>query len=300
VDSAEAEAWIHRHVALAGAPVVVHRRPWSTVMRVPLRDGSLAWFKACALVQAFEPSLTSGLCRRWPDVMPELIAEDPRRGWLLMADAGTRIVELGNPPEVWLQLLPRYAELQRGEVERAATHLQAGVPDLEPAVLSERYDNLIRSELPIDADTHRQLREFAPVLRELCQELTQAGIPPSVQHDDLHPWNIYVQDERVRILDWGDSSIAHPFWSLVVPFRFLEEQNGFAANDPWFERLRDAYLEPWGPHLQDVVDVALRIGIFAHAVAWLRQRDHLSPAERKAFDADYPVILNRALARVAA
>jgi aminoglycoside phosphotransferase (APT) family kinase protein len=127
-----------------------------------------------------------------------------------------------------------------------------------------------------------------------------AGIPPTIQHDDLHPWNVYVQEDRVRVLDWGDSSIAHPFWSLVVPFRFLEEQNGLTPDDPWFDRLSDAYLEPWGPGLREVLDLALRIGIFAHAVAWLRQRDHLGPADRIEFDAGYPVILRRALARVAA
>jgi hypothetical protein len=110
--------------------------------------------------------------------------------------------------------------------------------------------------------------------------------------------NVYLRDDRILVLDWGDSSIAHPFWSLVVPFRFLEERNGLASGDPWFERLRDAYLEPWGSGLRDTFDLALRVGIFAHAVAWLRQRDHLSANERVAFNTDYPVILNRALERV--
>jgi hypothetical protein len=300
VEIAEAEAWIRGHVTLDGAPAVVHERPWSTVMRVAVRDGPPVWFKACALVQAFEPGLTAALARRWPDVMVDVIAEDVQRGWLLMADAGTRIVELDNPPDVWLRLLPRYAELQRGEVEHSAAYLESGVPDLRPTVLPERYEYFVGSELPLDARDHGRLRAFAPVLDELCQELEVAGVPSSVQHDDLHPWNVYVQGDRMRILDWGDASIGHPFWSLVVPFRFLEEQNGLAPTDPWFERLRDAYLEPWGPDLRRVLDLALRVGIFAHAVAWLRQREHLAQAERAAFDADYPVILNRALARVAA
>ena len=119
MDITDAEAWIRDHVAVDGVPVVVHERPWSTVMRVPLPDGSAAWFKACAQVQAFEPALTTALSRRWPDVMPEVIAEDLERGWLLMCDAGTRISELDNPPALWMRLLPRYAELQREEAERS-------------------------------------------------------------------------------------------------------------------------------------------------------------------------------------
>jgi hypothetical protein len=96
MEVAEAGRWIREQVVVDGAPAVGHEQPWSTVMRVPLRGGSSAWFKACALVQAFEPGLTSSLCRRWPDVMPDLIAEDAKRGWLLVCDAGTRLIELDN------------------------------------------------------------------------------------------------------------------------------------------------------------------------------------------------------------
>jgi hypothetical protein len=67
-----------------------------------------------------------------------------------------------------------------------------------------------------------------------------------LQHDDLHIANLYIDDGRLRILDWGDSCIGHPFVSLVVPFRFLEQINLVLPTDTWFLRLRGAYLEPLG------------------------------------------------------
>jgi hypothetical protein len=91
-----------------------HERPWATVLRMPLADGG-AWFKACAPVQAFEPRLTAGLYARWPDRVAEVLGYDEERAWLLLADAGQPVGELGNPPETWLTALPLYAELQRGE-----------------------------------------------------------------------------------------------------------------------------------------------------------------------------------------
>ena len=54
-----AEEWIRGHVRLCGSPVVVHERPWSTVMRVPLAGGEAAWFKSCAQVQGLESALTA-------------------------------------------------------------------------------------------------------------------------------------------------------------------------------------------------------------------------------------------------
>ena len=38
----------------------------------------------------------------------------------------------------------------------------------------------------------------------------------------------------MRILDWGDSSISHPFASLFVTFRFLEEITHLSPDDAWF------------------------------------------------------------------
>ena len=139
---------------------------------------------------------------------------------------------------------------------------------------------------------------MAPRFTGLCDELASHGVPETVQHDDLHMANVYAQGDRLRVLDWGDASISHPFASLVVTFRFLEEINKLPTGDPWFDRLRDAYLEPWGPGLADTFALAIRVGSLAHAFAWVRQRDHLPNEEIAEFDRGFPVVLRRAIARI--
>jgi hypothetical protein len=255
------------------------------------------WFKACSDVQAFEPRLSAELSARWSDRVAEVLAHDEERAWLLLADAGMPIGVYGSPPDAWLEALPPYAELQRGETAYADDHLAHSVPDLRIATLPARYEDFLRHELPIDEDEIRRLRDFQPRFAELCAELAGLGIPESVQHDDLHLANVYLHDGQMRVLDWGDSSIAHPFFSLVVTFRFLDEINHLAPNDLWFTRLRDAYLEPWGNGLTEVFELAIRVGAFAHAIAWARQRDHLSESERPEFDRPYRMVLRRAVAR---
>lgn len=295
---AAAEEWIRAHVDPVGPIEVEHERPWATVARVPLA-GRVAWFKACAPVQAFEPRLSAALFARWPDRVAEVLAHDEERAWLLLGDAGRPIGDFGNPPDAWLRALPLYAELQRGEIAYAREHVEHGVPDLRIPTLPARYEDLVRRELPLEHDELARLRAFAARFDELCTELATHDIPETVQHDDLHMANVYAQDERLRLLDWGDSSIAHPFASLVVTFRFLEELNRLAPADTWYARLRDAYLEPWGRGLEVTFALALRVGSFAHAFAWARQRDHLPPAERPGFDRWYRVVLRRAVAQIA-
>jgi hypothetical protein len=104
-----AETWIRKHVEPAGRIETAHERPWSTVMRVPLANG-VAWFKACAPVQAFEPRLSTEVYARWPDRVAEVLAHDEEHSWLLLADAGVPVsgatrrpahgepVRAGRPP----------------------------------------------------------------------------------------------------------------------------------------------------------------------------------------------------------
>ena len=296
---AAVEEWIHAHVAPTAPIETVHARPWATVMQVPTSDGPV-WFKVCAPVQAFEPRLSAELFRRWPDRVAEVLAWDGEHSWLLLADAGQPVGERGNPPESWLAALPSYAELQRGEAAHTGDHLALGVPDLRLRVLPERYAELVRRTLPLLGHELARMRGFVTRFASLCEDLATCGVPETIQHDDLHMVNLFEQCGRRRVLDWGDSSIAHPFASLVVTFRFLEERNGLAPADPWFARLRDAYLEPWGggQTLRDTFDLAMRVGVIAHAVAWMRQRDALPEGALAEFDVGFAIVLRRALAHM--
>lgn len=301
MDRAAAEAWIRGHVEPAGPIETSRDKPWATVLRVPLARGS-AWFKACGPAQAFEPRLTAQLYARWPGRVPEVLGHDEQRAWLLLADAGTLVSELGF--EAWVRAmaraLPPYAELQRGEAAHAPEHLAHGVPDLRPATWPARYADLLGRDLPLTADELSRLRRFAPRFAGLCARLAGYGVPESIQHDDLHTSSLYRRDGQLRVLDWGDASVSHPFASLVVTFRFLEEIGKLPPGDRWHARLRDAYLEPWGPGLAEAFEVAIRAGAFAHAFAWARQRDALPPEARPGFDNWFAVILRRAIARTAA
>jgi hypothetical protein len=266
-------------------------------MRVPTADG-LLWFKVCAPVQAFEPRLSAELFTRWPDRVGEVVGHDEDRAWLLLADAGQPVGAYGNPPESWMTALPLYAELQRGEAAYADDHVRRGVPDLRLARLPDRFDDLVRRHLPLTDDEITRMRNFGGQLSSLCEELSGRGVPETVQHDDLHMANLYAHHGRLRILDWGDAAIAHQFASLVVTFRFLEERNRMSAGDPWFSRLRDAYLEPWGPGLRDTFTLAMRVGAIAHAVAWLRQRDALPQEAQAEFNQEFSIVLRRALSHM--
>jgi hypothetical protein len=280
----------------------VRARPWASIGRVE-HAGGVAWLKACGPVQAFEPRLAAGLSERWPDLVLDVLAADPDRGWLLAADAGIPIGEAGDLSGRWLDVLPRYAELQRGEAARAEAHLAAGVPDLRLGSLAAAFDAFVTGDLLIPPDEAAAFRALAPLVAaradELAAALAAAGIPETVQHGDLHPRSVYVDEAgRHRILDWGDASIGQPFATLLVTFQWLRE-GGLAAGDPTFTRLRDAYLEPWGSGLVPVFELAQRVAAISHALTWLRHLRAMGPGAFPTMDALLPDVLGRAAAAIA-
>lgn len=264
---------------------------------MPTAQG-IAWFKACQPAQAFEPRLTAELFARWPDRVAHVLGHDAARGWMLTTDAGRSIGDLGNPPELWQRILPRYAELQRGERAHAKDHLDHGVLDLRVSVLPDRYAMLLSRDLPLEHDELATLRRFEPRFAELCAEVAAEHPGETIQHDDLHVNGVFIRDDVLRVMDWGDASIGHPFASLIVTFRFLELENGLSPGDPWFARLRDAYLEPWGAGLVGAFERAYRVAAFAHVIAWIRHRDPLTDEAKVEFDVGYQEVLRRAIAQV--
>jgi hypothetical protein len=232
--------------------------PWSTVWRL----GGL-WLKQPKGAWRFEVPLTVALASRWPDRVVEVVEHGD--DWFLARDAGRQLLDDPGP---WPEVMRLYAELQQAEAAHADEHVAAGVPDLRLARLPELCAEL--------GERDERLRRFAPRFEELCAELAGHGIPETIQHDDLHQWNIHVRDGRPRILDWGDSSVAHPYFSLVATLRHVEDAG-----------ISRAFLEAWGGD-EDTLALALRVGRIAHA---FKQRPD------SVGDDDWPRVLALAIAQ---
>jgi len=237
----EAHEWIREQVEPTAPIAQPHVRPWSTVLRVPSRDGDF-FFKANAPPFAHEAAVLERLVPLAPDLLPELVALDRDRRWLLLRDAGERVRELaGDAP--WQDVLAHYADLQSAAALVADELVAAGVPDRRLAALPGLYASLGGDRRVVD---------------ELCAQLEPFGLHETIDHDDLHDGQVFVRDGRARILDWGDACVAHPFLTLGIAAYFADE----AAID--------AYLAQWGDaaDLRDAVPTARRLAGVARAATW--------------------------------
>jgi hypothetical protein len=254
-------------LCVAGEPTDVRRQPWALTARV----GDV-WLKACGSGGRYEAPLLGGLL--WwgapHAVLP--LAVDAEAGYAALPHAGVSLHVLDHGGEPWPRLLAEHAQLQRGLQPRVDDAVALGVPDLRPARLPEQVDALL-SRTPLPDELRTAVVAARPVLAQHCALLADGPVTPTVQHDDLYDRNVVVDDQGAsRVLDWGDSSVGHPFGVLLVTLRVLRHRG---VEQAAVLRVRDAYLDTWSdladrPTLLSLADVAQQVQAVARALSWER------------------------------
>jgi hypothetical protein len=282
---AGADAWVTDRTAAAGLRRTVDGEqrayPWSTVIRVGTETGPV-WFKANGLGMHHEAALYQVLQRRCPGHVLDPLALDVDRGWLLLPNGGPTLREVEGARtdlSLWERMLVEYAQLQRSLEPYVDEVLDAGVPDARPETLPAIRDALLGDpELLMigepdgltEAEADEQ-RGYATEYAEQCAQLASLGIAPSLQHDDLHANNVFapaVPGGPLRVFDWGDAVVGHPFGTLLITLRVVSDLAGLEPGAPELLRLRDAYLEAWtGEHGRDALVAAARLAVRVDGVS---------------------------------
>lgn len=303
---AEAQAWLDAQLARAGRErtgeiAQPHLRPWATVLSAPTSGGTV-WMKAAGPATAFEIGLYELLGATPPEGVLVPLAIDAERAWMLLPDGGAPLGERCSGAElveVFAGALARYGRLQRALAPHAERMLELGIADMRPAVLPRRLEEAVvavgvRVEAAGgDEDDRRAVERAAGMGEQVaawCEELADAPGAISVDHNDLHPWNVLDgggggPGVDVRFFDWGDAVVAHPFASMLVPLTFMQAHAlKCAPSDPRLTRLRDAYLgafDDLAPHAELVatLELACRVGKIARALIWDRVLRALGPDE---------------------
>ena len=173
-------AGLARHGLRATGAVRGRSRPWSFVLRIALRGGGAAWFKANPPGSAFEPALARALPAWVPGQVLEPLAVDTDRAWALLPDGGTvlaDVLDAGGGNGVWEEALRQYAELQLALVPYASRVLALGVPDFRPRTLPGRLSELLESTAAtaLRTDELDALRVLLPRFGEWCRALDDAS-----------------------------------------------------------------------------------------------------------------------------
>ncbi|CAM2735889.1 Predicted phosphotransferase related to Ser/Thr protein kinases [Legionella steigerwaltii] len=230
----------------------MHSASWAKVYQIATTKGFF-YLKQIPKAFAIEPNLLLYLRSFFPALVPEVLGTNPDLHCFLMSDRGTPLGEslaINYQIELAREALKSYVTIQTGLISQIDSLLALGVPDWRLANLPDLYLNLLdESDFLKDEglSTHelQQLISLHPRFVTLCQQLAQYAIPETIEHSDFHENNILHQVQHLTLIDWGESVISHPFFSLIsflmgmMRNHQINEQNGI------YGVLRDSYLSHW-------------------------------------------------------
>lgn len=283
---ARSVAWALEQLGRPGA-VAVQQRTWnlSAIWRLDANGGPVAWLKQVPLMFAHEAAVLPLVAEFAPHLVPRLLAA---------GDAG-RMLLAHVPGE------DRYGA--------GAGFCAAVSRDFHPAQVyfTGRVDDLLAAGVPdrrFDADRFARVAEpflgrlvgLGRLLDELPRRLVAidlCGLPDTLVHGDLHPGNVR-SDGAVRVIvDWGDSSVAHPGYDILRLTERLPAGEAAALIADWAARWRqtDSSCDP-----ERAVALLRPVAELRAAAAYADFLDHIEPAERPYHKADVPDRLAAAVA----
>jgi Phosphotransferase enzyme family len=243
--------------------------------------------KAAAPGTAFEAGLYELLARVAPAMVLEPLAVDRERAWILLPDGGPTIgdrLEGAERIEALIPAMVEYGRLQRRLEAHVDEALELGVADMRAARMPGRFREAVDavasvSEARGDAEglaLSERIARLESSVAEWCDRLAESPLPASLDHNDLHPWNVLRgTGGEVRFYDWGDCVVAHPFAAMLVPLGFVSRGLDAQLDEPPFVRACDAYLEVFadrGDHaeLAETLALACRVAKIARVLTWER------------------------------
>ncbi|MFL6098779.1 MAG: phosphotransferase [Actinomycetales bacterium] len=286
--------WFDRQLAAHGltlaAPVeLAKERDWATVFRAETSGGVL-WLKLSGAGTRFEVGLYDLMHRIAPEHVLEPLALDVDRAWIVLPDGGPLLADQTDAerlPGQLEQVFAQYAELQLAVAGHTDELLRIGVTDMRAEIMPERFDEALAFVVPYlgrrgtepERAAYEHVSSMHGQIAEWCARLAAAPGLASIDHNDLHPWNVfYVEGPggvQSTFYDWGDAVLAHPFASMLIGLGAPKRLHGWADDDPRMLRMRDAYLEPfaaWGSRaeLVETLELSCRVGQIARALVWAR------------------------------
>ena len=218
--------------------------------------------------------------------IPEIIAENAELNcFMMMACGTTSLRHLFNGDVIVDQLnqgIQNYTNIQRLLEGKIKPLLSLGIPDWRLVHFPGLYEKLIQQDDLLIGDglttkEVEQLRQHYPTVVKLCADLASYKIPETLSHCDFQENNMLLDKKtgKISIIDWGETVIAHPFFSLNGCLWNLTYFHAVKQTEQKYALLQSASIAPWvvdnkGLPLLKAFDLANQLlGIYA-ALAYQR------------------------------
>jgi aminoglycoside/choline kinase family phosphotransferase len=228
--------------------------------------------------------------------IPTIIAENKALCCFLMESCGDVTLRSFFQEQVDLALLNmgimNYTKIQRSTEHKITESMNLNTPDWRVERVPFLYRQLIAQEELLLSDglskeELAQLNQAYAICTKLCKSLSSYRIPETINHCDFQENNMILDQKtrEVSIIDWGETVISHPFFSLCGCLWNMTYFHQIKQGDAIYKQLEQHCITPWlflhpAPDLLNALKIAQQLtGIFA-ALSYKRMYDATMNQER--------------------
>jgi hypothetical protein len=190
------------------------------------------------------------------DSTPKCLAKNAELNAFLMPSCGNITLRKMFDGKIDLALIKKgiaqFTKIQRSFEGHVNSLLSMGAPDWRLEKFQNSYERLIQNKELLLSDgltpnEIKQLQSLQTKHRDLCEELSNYNIPDTINHGDFHENNIILDQEtsKVTIIDWGEVTISHPFFSLNGCLWNLVHFNDLKEGSEKYNELKLNCVSPW-------------------------------------------------------
>ncbi len=252
--------WAEHYLASnEGSSIVDHQivveTSWSVVCRIETTE-RVVYLKQVPEFLFLEPDILTFLHQQSCKHIPEILAVNPALNCFMTNACGSRSLRDLFKGQVSFSLLKSgigtYTNIQRQLENKTQQLLSLDIPDWRLDKFASLYSQLIQQDelLLDDGLTEKEierLHQLYPTCRQLCDVLSKHGIPETISHPDFQENNMLLDEKTgdINIIDWGETVVSHPFFSLNGCLWNITYWNELKSTDAIYRQIQSECISPW-------------------------------------------------------
>lgn len=235
---------------------IVVDTPWSIVIKVDAGQKCF-YLKKTPSDLFIEPEIINFIQMTISNAsVPEVIAINDKLNCFIMnscGDLSLRTKFKGSlDAEVLIKGIKTYIQIQRSLENHLEESIAIGLPDWRVNRYPELYVALLEKEdilleEGLKHDEINKLIELVPTIESICKSLSKYKIKDTLVNCDFNENNMIINEatQKISIVDWGESVISHPFFTLACHLSNIARRYKLELNGPILTSIKQTCLSYW-------------------------------------------------------
>lgn len=205
------------------------------------------YVKCFAPLPFTEALVTRALGERYPECVAKTLDFCVERGWWATEEVAGPLLAEHLTLEDCLDAIGLFTRMQKELTGCYAIFAEMGLRQLRLREISREIDATVAVLDEVSDLSLSELSDLSSLLSKAAAALAELDFPESLIHGDLTPWNIKMSAQGPVFLDWEDAAWGPAIVSLEIFLAALRSPQRQLRDSAWLGRIRDFYLEAWGP-----------------------------------------------------